>query len=225
MAVAFARKGAKAVIADMSTAGGEETVQVLKERGGDGCFIRADVTEAKFPHMLKQVGGASANALSMSGLIGDPEDPAYSASQHGVVGLTRTAALGCTKHGIRVNAVASVWIQTPFNDGYFADSQKEQAIAATVPLNRLGQLHEVAEAVVWVCSDAAAYVTGHVLVVDGGKCPGERCSTPPTWHLPTICCGSTIYGGGSRCDHRPRRPTQLPKSLLFKPFPSPSRVV
>jgi NAD(P)-dependent dehydrogenase (short-subunit alcohol dehydrogenase family) len=225
-AVAFAREGAKVVIADISTAGGEKTVKILKERGGHGWFIRVDVTRAEevkamvrrtvetwgrldvafnnvgfegqqaptaesteenwervvagnlksvwlcmkheIPQMLRQGGGVIANASSMSGLIGDPEVSAYSASKHGVVGITRTAALEYARHGIRVNAVAPGWIRTPFNDEYFADEQKEQAVAATVPMNRLGQPYEVAEAVVWLCSDAASYVTGHVLVVDGG---------------------------------------------------------
>jgi NAD(P)-dependent dehydrogenase (short-subunit alcohol dehydrogenase family) len=201
-------------------------VQMLKERGDDGWFIRVDVTQAEevamivrrtveaygrldvafnnvgfegqqaptaesteenwervvagnlksvwlcmkyeIPQMLSQGGGVIVNASSMSGLIGDPEVSAYSASKHGVCGLTRTAALEYAKHGIRVNAVAPGWIRTPFNDEHFAGSQREQTVAATVPMNRLGQPHEVAEAVVWLCSDAASYITGHVLMVDGG---------------------------------------------------------
>jgi NAD(P)-dependent dehydrogenase (short-subunit alcohol dehydrogenase family) len=122
----------------------------------------------EIPQMLRQGGGVIAIASSMSGLIGDPEVSAYSGSKHGVVGLTRTAVLEYAKHGIRVNAVAPGWIRTPFNNEYFADSQKEQTVAVTVPMNRLGQPHQVAEVVAWLCSDAASYVTGHVLVVDGG---------------------------------------------------------
>jgi NAD(P)-dependent dehydrogenase (short-subunit alcohol dehydrogenase family) len=82
----------------------------------------------KIGQMLRQGGGAIVNTSFMSGLIGDPEVPAYSASKHGVVGFTRTAALEYARHGIRVNVVAPEWIRTPFNDAYFANAQKEQVV-------------------------------------------------------------------------------------------------
>lgn len=99
--------------------------------------------------------------------------PAYSASKHGVVGLTKTAALEYAKSGIRVNAVCPGPVQTPLVDKVLAaqpelGDQIIKAIEAREPLGRMGQPEEIAEAVVWLCSDAASFVTGTAMAVDGG---------------------------------------------------------
>jgi NAD(P)-dependent dehydrogenase (short-subunit alcohol dehydrogenase family) len=115
--------------------------------------------------MLKQGSGAIVNMASAVGLVGFPEDTAYAASKHGVVGLTRAAALEYASQGIRVNCVCPGPIRTPM---YATDPDVEARRADTVPLGRFGDPEEVAEAIVWLCSDAASYVHGSALVLDGG---------------------------------------------------------
>ncbi|AFY33395.1 SDR family oxidoreductase [Calothrix sp. PCC 7507] len=117
--------------------------------------------------MLKQGGGAIVNNSSIAGLIGFPDAAAYVASKHGVIGLTKTAALEYAKSGIRVNAVSPAVIATDMVDRAFGDEGKAQ-MAAAHPIGRIGRVEEVAEAVVWLCSDAASFVTGQSLAVDGG---------------------------------------------------------
>ncbi|MCS7012635.1 MAG: SDR family oxidoreductase [Chloroherpetonaceae bacterium] len=119
--------------------------------------------------MLRQGGGAIVNTASVAGLVGFPGMAAYCASKGGVVQLTRTAALEYAKAGIRVNAVCPGAIQTPMVERVIArQPEMEQAIVAMEPIGRLGQPNEIAEAVVWLCSDAASFVTGHPMVIDGG---------------------------------------------------------
>ena len=119
--------------------------------------------------MLKQGGGAIVNTASVSGLVGSRVGPAYIASKHGVVGLTRAAALENAAANIRVNAVCPSWITTPMTDKYTNDNLERQALLLTrQPGGRLGTPEEVAEAVLWLCSDASSFVTGHALAVDGG---------------------------------------------------------
>ena len=119
--------------------------------------------------MLVQGGGAIVNNSSNFGLVGSVGMPAYSAAKHGVIGLTKTAALECAKSGIRVNAVCPGPVQTPLVDKIVA-AQPEivSAIEAREPVGRMGEAKEVAGAVVWLCSDEASFVTGAVLSVDGG---------------------------------------------------------
>ena len=119
--------------------------------------------------MLTQGGGAIVNNSSNFGLVGSVGMPAYSAAKHGVIGLTKTAALECAKSGIRVNAVCPGPVQTPLVDRIVA-AQPEivSAIEAREPVGRMGEAKEVAGAVVWLCSDEASFVTGAVLSVDGG---------------------------------------------------------
>ncbi|MBL4865566.1 MAG: SDR family oxidoreductase [Pseudomonadales bacterium] len=118
--------------------------------------------------MLKQGSGAIVNMASILGLVG-AESPAYVASKHGVVGLTKSAALSYAKQGIRINAVCPGYIDTPLLRAVMpAESEMEKQIVAAHPINRLGQPEEIAEAVAWLCSDAASFVTGHALPVDGG---------------------------------------------------------
>jgi NAD(P)-dependent dehydrogenase (short-subunit alcohol dehydrogenase family) len=226
-ALAFAREGAKTVVADVLVEGGEETVRIIKAAGGDALFVRTDVSKAAevetliqkvvetygrldyahnnagilgtgaptadcteenwdrtiainlkgiwlcmkyaIPQMLKQGGGAIVNTASVAGLVGFQGLPAYSASKGGVVQLTRTAALEYAKAGIRVNAVCPSGIRTPMLERVLADQPEvEASIIATEPIGRMGKPEEIAEAVVWLCSDAASFVTGDAMPVDGG---------------------------------------------------------
>ena len=120
-------------------------------------------------HMLKQGGGAIVNTASGAGLIGVRRGGAYVASKHGVVGLTKTAALEYAKAGIRVNCVCPGPIDTPMLLGIGGSNQVviERMVAAQ-PGGRLGKPAEIAEAAVWLCSDAASFITGLPMPVDGG---------------------------------------------------------
>jgi len=119
--------------------------------------------------MLKQGGGAIVNTASDAGLLGVPQMPAYVASKHGVVGLTKTAALEYAKAGIRVNAVCPGVIKTPMVDRITGQrAGRAERMAAAEPVGRMGKPEEIAEAVVWLCSDAASFVTGLPMPVDGG---------------------------------------------------------
>jgi len=227
-AMAFAREGAKVVLADLVVDAGEEVVRLINEAGGEAIFVKCDVsktaeveaminkavetygrldyafnnagiggdiapvaecTEENWDHviavnlkgvwlclkyeirqMLKQGPGAIVNMSSVSGLVGDPDHPAYGASKHGVSGLTKAAALEYARAGIRVNAVCPAAIRTPMIDRTL-QAQPElswQSLASGHPMGRIGEPEEVAEAVLWLCSDAASFITGHLLVLDGG---------------------------------------------------------
>lgn len=122
----------------------------------------------EIPQMLKQGGGNIVNTASIVGLVAMGGLSAYVASKHGVIGLTKTAALEYARKGIRVNAVCPGICETPLNQKYwdqFPGSKEE--MLKTVPLGRYGQPEEIAEAVVWLCTDAASFVHGHAMVVDG----------------------------------------------------------
>ena len=124
----------------------------------------------EIPAMLATGGGAIVNMASGAGLVGFAGLPAYVASKHGVVGLTRAAALEYVKAGIRINAVCPGSTRTPMLEGFMdGNEQIEKAMTAGVPLGRLGRPDEIAEAVVWLCSDAASFVVGHAMAVDGGS--------------------------------------------------------
>jgi NAD(P)-dependent dehydrogenase (short-subunit alcohol dehydrogenase family) len=226
-ALAFAREGAKVVVADVVAEGGEETVRLIKAAGGEAIFVKADVATAaevealvkkavdtygrldcafnnagiegeigqtadcteenwdrvvdidlkgvwlcmkyEIPQMLKQGSGAIVNTASVAGLVGFQGIPAYVAAKHGVNGLTKTAALEYAKSGIRVNAVCPGVIHTPMVERAFkANPQMAESATAIEPVGRLGKPEEIAEAVVWLCSDAASFVTGLPMAVDGG---------------------------------------------------------
>ena len=226
-ALAFVREGAKVVVCDVNTEGGEETVRMINEARGEGIFVHADVSKAadveamvnktvevygrldygfnnagilagggplhesseenwdriisinlkgvwlcmkyEIAQMLKQGGGAIVNTASLAGLVGERGNPIYAASKHGVVGVTRSAALQYAKDGIRINAVCPGFIHTAMIDPIIAGrSDLEAALNARHPMGRMGTPNEVAEAVVWLCSDAASFVTGHAMSVDGG---------------------------------------------------------
>jgi len=118
---------------------------------------------------LQDTGGAIVNCASVAGLVGFPGIPAYVASKHGVVGLTRTAALEYAQRNVRVNAVCPGVIDTPML-GRLMDSlpNGRETLVGMEPVGRLGKPEEIAEAVVWLCSPAASFVTGHAMPVDGG---------------------------------------------------------
>src|SRR5215212_8819163 len=119
--------------------------------------------------MERQGSGAIVNNASVGALTGNPGIGAYIASKHGVVGLTRTAALEYVKHGIRVNAVNPGLIETQVAREVVAGNEQAYAdIARNVPIGRAGRPEEIAAAVLWLCSPGASYVVGHALTVDGG---------------------------------------------------------
>ncbi len=123
----------------------------------------------EIPEMLKTGGGSIVNMASVAGRVGFPNIPAYTASKHGVNGLTKTAALEYATQGIRVNAVCPGIIHTEMIDRFTGGDQKAlEQMVALEPVGRLGAPEEVANAVIWLCSEAASFVTGHPLVVDGG---------------------------------------------------------
>ena len=226
-ALAFAGQEARVVVADVGVDGGEETVSLIRNAGGEATFVKTDVTQAvdienlihktvetygqldcafnnagiagdlsltadcseehwnrvisinlrgvwlcmkhEITHMLTQGGGAIVNTASVLGLVGMIGQIAYVAAKHGVVGLTKTAALEYAKSGIRVNAVCPGVIQTPMVESVI-NTQPEltEGLLALEPIGRLGQPEEIAETVVWLCSDAASFVTGHAMASDGG---------------------------------------------------------
>lgn len=119
--------------------------------------------------MLKQGKGAIVNTASIAGLVGFQGLPAYTASKHGVIGLTKTAALEYAKLGIRINAVCPGVIKTPMVDRFTGKNKEvEKQFENMEPVGRMGQPEEVAEAAIWLCSDAASFVTGDAMAVDGG---------------------------------------------------------
>jgi NAD(P)-dependent dehydrogenase (short-subunit alcohol dehydrogenase family) len=227
--LAFARRGAKVVVADVDVAGGEETVHLIKKAGGEAIFVKTDVSNAadvealvkkavatygkldyahnnaainrgigvmtaaykeedweiqvdvnlkgvflcmkfEIPEMLKiGKGTAIVNTSSISGLSGHPADPGYVGSKFGVVGITKSTAMQYAKTGIRINCVCPGPIRTSLYDRVVAAIPGvEEATLERNPMGRIGEPEEVAEAVVWLCSDAASYVTGVALPVDGG---------------------------------------------------------
>ena len=116
--------------------------------------------------MQAQGGGAIVNTASIAGLVGLPAASAYVAAKHGVIGLTRTAALEYAEVGIRVNAVCPGYIKTPMTAGM--TPARGAAVLARTPMKRLGEAEEIAEMVVWLCSERASFVTGVAYNVDGG---------------------------------------------------------
>ena len=227
--LAYAREGARVVVVDVNVESGEETVQQIKESGGDAILVHADVSKpedtqamvtkaveafgsldcafnnagisggrdrlftadyreedwdrvininlkgvwlcmkAEIPQMLKQGSGAIVNTASIAGLAGLSGTVAYVAAKHGVTGLTKAAAVEYATSGIRVNAVCPGYIQTPLVRPIFEENAgMEERVASRHPMGRLGAPEEIAQAVVWLSSDTASFVTGHNMPVDGG---------------------------------------------------------
>ena len=230
--IIFARKGAKVVLADIDSQGGQETLETIRKTGGNAIFIKTDVSKEsevkelidktvtkygrldcafnnagilvrgpnaqtimcseedwdrvidinlkgvwlcmkyEIPQMLKQGSGAIVNTSSIAGLVALENSMAYNASKHGVIGITRAAALEYAKGGVRVNAVCPGFVRTPMLEGSLTTKEETdeltERLKVTMPMGRRGTPEEVAEAVVWLCSDASSFVTGHPLAVDGG---------------------------------------------------------
>lgn len=224
-ALAFAKKGAKVVIADWIE--NQETMDLIKNLGGEAIFVKCDVSKSadvkaliektidtygrldfaynnagiegtsaptqdcseenwdktidinlkgiwlcmkhQIPVMLEKGKGSIVNCSSVAGLVGFQGLPAYVASKHGVLGLTKTAALENAKLGIRINAVCPGVIQTPMIDRLTGNQKEaEEQFAGMEPVGRFGQPEEIACAVIWLCSDEASFVTGIEMPVDGG---------------------------------------------------------
>jgi NAD(P)-dependent dehydrogenase (short-subunit alcohol dehydrogenase family) len=123
----------------------------------------------EIPPMVEQGGGAIVNTSSGAGLMGFPGLPAYVASKHGVVGLTKATALEYVKSGVRINAVCPGSTRTPMLEDFMGgDPAMEKMMRRAAPIGRLGDPAEIAAAVVWLCTDDASFVVGHALAVDGG---------------------------------------------------------
>src|SRR5581483_3411591 len=177
-ALVFSREGASVVVADVDADGGHETVSMVEAAGGQASFVRADVSikadvyyclKAEIPRMLERGGGAIVNTASGVGLIGYPEQSAYTASKHGVIGLTKVAALDYGAKGVRVNAICPGTARTPMvDDAVRGDPSLDAHLKTLHPIGRIGEASEIAEAAVWLCTPAASFVLGVALPVDGG---------------------------------------------------------
>ena len=225
-ALAFAREGARLVLADIDGTAGEAVREEICAAGGEAFFVRTDVARGtevqamvaasverygridcafnnagieeehqrladsdeamydrmmginvkgvwlcmkyQIAQMLGQGGGVIVNTASVAGLIGAPKHAIYAASKHAVVGLTKSAAAEYGKRGIRVNSVCPGVIRTPMLERALRrEPDWEQTLLRMHPIGRLGEVDDVAQAVLWLCSDASAFVTGHQLAVDG----------------------------------------------------------
>lgn len=225
-AIRFAKEGAKVTVADIDSLGGEETVSLIKENGGEAIFIKTDVKDAKqvseavsttvssfgglhilfnnagiansevrsvdldeeewdrvidinlkgvflgikyaVPELIKSGGGSIINTSSLLGLKGKKYQAAYNASKAGVVLLTQNAALEYGKKNIRVNAIAPGVIDTNIIESWRHDERKWPIISRANALGRIGNPDEVANAVLFLASDEASFITGATLSVDGG---------------------------------------------------------
>jgi NAD(P)-dependent dehydrogenase (short-subunit alcohol dehydrogenase family) len=141
-----------------------DRVMAINLRGVWSCM------KFELQQMRKQGSGAIVNCSSLGGLVGGPERGTYHAAKHGVLGLTKSAALEYAARGVRINAVCPGLILTPMADQMVACGQGEalNAMLKSVPMGRYGRAEEIADAVLWLCSQAASYVTGQSISVDGG---------------------------------------------------------
>ncbi len=226
-AIAFAQTGARVVVADIESDGGEETVDLIVRAGGEASFVNVDIScsdqvesllqqvvsiygRIDYAHnnagmmssgipideydedlwdavvnvnlkgtwlcmkheikwMRQQESGSIVNTASIAGMRGAPRASLYSATKHGVLGLTRSAAQELAPFGIRVNAICPSWVHTPPIETMFAlIPGLQEHLTTLTPSGRLATSQDIANAVVWLCSEASAYVTGHSLVIDGG---------------------------------------------------------
>lgn len=127
----------------------------------------------EIPAMLQAGGGAIVNTSSGAGVIGFAGQGVYAASKHGVIGLTKAAALDYAAAGVRVNAVCPGIIETPMMDRFSGGTEEgRHRVIGQEPVGRMGRPEEIASAVLWLCSDLGAFTVGHALVVDGGQTVG-----------------------------------------------------
>lgn len=162
---AFNNAGVQSPAVETADAGGDEfdRVTAINLRGVWNCM------KYELRQMRRQESGAIVNCSSIGGLIGLPGRATYHASKHGVIGLTRSAALEYAARGIRINAVCPGTIDTPMVADMLAkEPEAMSAIMREQPIGRLGRPEEIASAVLWLCSPGASFVIGHALAVDGG---------------------------------------------------------
>jgi NAD(P)-dependent dehydrogenase (short-subunit alcohol dehydrogenase family) len=163
---AYNNAGVQNVLADTADTTGEDYDRVM------GINLRGVWSSMKFElrRMREQGSGAIVNCSSLGGLVGGAERGIYHAAKHGVLGFTKSAALEYAARGIRINAICPGLIWTPMADQMVADGQGEalKAMEKLVPMGRVGRPEEIANTVLWLCSDAASYVTGQSISVDGG---------------------------------------------------------
>jgi NAD(P)-dependent dehydrogenase (short-subunit alcohol dehydrogenase family) len=164
--VAYNNAGVQNVLAETADTTAEDYDRVM------GINLRGIWNSMKFElqYMRRQGSGAIVNCSSLGGLVGGAERGIYHAAKHGVLGFTKSAALEYGAKGIRVNAVCPGLIQTPMSDRMVAEGQGDalKAMEKMIPMARVGRPEEIANAVLWLCSDAASYVTGQSISVDGG---------------------------------------------------------
>jgi NAD(P)-dependent dehydrogenase (short-subunit alcohol dehydrogenase family) len=123
----------------------------------------------EIPQMQKTGGGVVINMSSLAGIRGKAGTLAYSASKHGVIGMTKTAALEFAKEGIRINAICPGLTESGMTAGLDQRPELAEQLIALIPMGRMGLSENIADGVVWLCDDKASFITGHVLVIDGGQ--------------------------------------------------------
>ena len=123
----------------------------------------------ELPHMQKIGGGVIINISSLAGIRGREGTLAYTASKHGIIGMTKTAALKYAKEGIRINAICPGLTESGMTTGLDHRPDLAQQLIAQIPMGHMGQSQNIADAVVWLCDNTASFITGHILVIDGGQ--------------------------------------------------------
>ncbi len=143
----------------------EDDYQFVMDTNVKGVWLSM---KEEIPAMLEAGGGAIVNVSSVAGVIGMPTIPLYIASKHAVIGLTKSIALEYAQHGIRVNVVLPGAIETPMVDRFAKDEETLQYLNSLHPIGRVGKPSEVADSILWLCSDKSSFVTGTSVRVDGG---------------------------------------------------------